>query len=132
MNLPLAVAVRFLALAAGLGLYYALLPWLFATGGGANIGAGLFAFAGLGLAACGWGFVDGRRQPMDRLALTWAGAGLLLGLAWAVGLSVIEPGGASMSIALGNIAFLAPFGTVLVAVPALVGGAIGRGLRPTA
>ena len=56
---------------------------------------------------------------------------VLLGLAWAVGLSIIEPGAASMSLTLSNISFLAPFAVVLVAVPATVGGVLARTLSRT-
>ena len=129
MRILLDVLARFLLLALGLALYHVLLPWLFPDdGGGANIGAGLLGFAGLGVAAGTWGYLDGRRRAQGRLVLLWSVTGLLVGVAWAVGVSVVEPGAASVSATLATMSFLVPFATLLVAVPATIGGTARRAL----
>ncbi len=96
-----------------------------------DIGGGLVGLGLLLVAALVWGGVDGRHHDVGRLAVTWGGAGLVVGafVAAAVALRGGERGEVLVAMAL-----IGPFLAVLVAAPAVVAGVLSRSLlhRPAA
>ncbi len=118
----LGVAVRGGALLGGQWLY----QWLWSASTdeiGADIGAGLIGFGLVIVASLVWGALDGRRWEVGRLALTWLGAGLVSGL-FIAGAVLVQDDGVGTGELVTTIALLTPFMTGLVAVPALVAGAV--------
>lgn len=73
-----------------------------------------------------WAFVDGVRpaRPLWAVGVIWVVVGVLISLAGAVILAVGQPG-----LDIDDVAQMLYFGVVLIVVPALVGGAVGRLLR---
>lgn len=134
MRILLAVPVRLVVIGGALAAYYAALPVLFpGDDGGANIGAGLLAFAGLSLISFCWSVFDGRARGFAPAASIWAGTGALLAAGWLVALALAEAD-ASMSVmdhVTGDLATV-PFVAGLVVAPAIVGAIIGHALRPSA
>ncbi len=97
----------------------------------ADIGAGLMAFALVIGAAAVWGFFDGRQHSVLRLIGTWGGAGAVV----TVGLAVVlafEGAGFDSSVLWSDLASGLPFFVPMVAVPATIGGLLGRTLRSPA
>ncbi len=92
---------------------------------GTDIGGGLVGLGLLVLAALVWGGLDGRHHDLGRHTLTWVGAGLLTGAFAAV---VLALRGGDPGEVLVATAAIAPFLTVLVAAPAVIAGALARGL----
>lgn len=122
-----ATVVRLVALAAGLAGYYAVLPVLFPDdGGGANIGAGLIAFALVMAASLVWGFLDGRARTLVPATVIWLVVAVAFGALWLLGLALVD---ADESLTLVERlrfdAFLGFHGAALVAVPAVIGAAVG-------
>lgn len=105
--------------------------WAFAaaTGGAdANIGAGLFAFTVAVVISGVWGFLDGRRSHASGpIFVRWVVVAVLVVLGLLV-LSVLRDGTEGTPVA--ESVSLALFFLGLVAVPALVGVALGAALRP--
>lgn len=122
------VVVRLVVMLAALAAYYAAIPLLFADDSGANIGAGLISFALVVLVTLGWAYVDGRRRGASPTMVTWAIVAVAFGLAWLLGLALVEPDD-SMSLVerLRFDAFLAVWGAGLVLVPAGLGAGLGGG-----
>ncbi len=122
---PARTAVSVALRAAGLvGAYGAVTAVWDATTAGpheTDIGGGLVALGVLVLASLAWGARDGRHQDLGRLAVTWVGVGLVAGVL-AAG-AVLVRGGEPGEV-LGAVAVLVPLLTVVVATPALVGGAL--------
>jgi hypothetical protein len=132
MNIALAALVRVVTMGAALAAYYAALPLLFPDeGGGANIGAGLIAFAGLAITGFVWALLDGRARGISASIIIWAVVAAVLSVAWLVALAFIEAD-AGMSVAdrIGADIFSVLFTCGLILVPAAVGAAIGGALRP--
>jgi hypothetical protein len=102
--------------------------WDAVTGdaGGPDIGAGLVGFALVVGAAFVWGALDGRRHEIGRLGVTWVGAGLVPAVFFVVALGVQD--GVSRAVLLADLAVLAPLMTALIAVPAVVAGALSHGI----
>jgi hypothetical protein len=125
-----AALVRSVVLGAALAAYSSL-PWLLVTGkGDASIGFGLLGFALLALASGAWAFADGTRRPVTVVASVWLLVGAAIGVGWVLALAVTQAD-ESMSTAdlLVADAGLVPFTIGLVAVPALLGSAVGQGRR---
>lgn len=94
---------------------------------GANIGAGLIAFAVLVVVSAVWGFFDGRRRrDLRSVLLVWLAVAAVVGLAVVLTRLVIEPGGLSPVLLLDAVFSLAMVAAIVL-VPAAVGGAIGTG-----
>ena len=133
MSTLLAAVVRIVVMGAALGGYFAALPYLFSDDGdGANIGAGLIAFAGLMLVSFGWGFLDGRARGISPTVVVWAIVAAGVAVGWLVGLAVAEAG-ESMSVTdmIRTDLFSVFFTGGLILVPAAVGAAVGGSLRPS-
>ncbi len=117
------ILVRAVVLVAGWAAYSGLVFATAERGGGANIGAGLLAFAILALVSALWGFLDARRSDdVGRLAVTWGAVGVVMGLFAPLVAVVSEPFDARV-LAL-TVLTLLPFIAVLVLVPALAGGGL--------
>ncbi|HXH77803.1 hypothetical protein [Nocardioides sp.] len=128
-----AAMVRIAVLGAALAGYYAALPFLFPDdGGGANIGAGLIAFAGLALMSFGWALQDGRARGNSSTVTVWSIVAVVMGIGWFVALAVAEAD-ASMSVAdrIETYAFIMFFTVGLVFGPAAAGVGVGSALRPS-
>ncbi|CAM3771236.1 hypothetical protein [Nocardioides zeicaulis] len=121
-----AVLVRLAAVGIALTAYTLAVVPLLAEGGDDGLGAGLIAFAALVVAGFVGAWVDARRQGF-LVAVGWwvvVAAGLAVG--WWIALAVPQDGSASFGELLADGAGSIPFTIGLVAVPALVGAAIGR------
>ena len=118
------ILIRASAFIAGWAAIYAVMASNASTGGGANIGAGLLAFALTAGASGVWGFLDGRRMGIDRLAVIWAVTGVLMGVMVTVFIAVAD-GGLSWRVLAADMLFLVPFIAMLMAGPAVLGGAVG-------
>ena len=123
------VAVRFAALLATWAVPLVLME-LLPSSGDANIGLGVLVFAMvMGVAGIG-GLLDGIRWSILRVAGVWLASGLLLGLVvpW---LTVLSDGGDfDPAVVRADIAGTVPFVLVLVLLPAVAGGVLGRLVRP--
>ena len=128
MSTLLAVLVRLVALGVGLGVYYAALPLLFPDDA---LGAGLIAFAALVLISFVWSLVDGRARGLGAALVIWVVVAAVFSIGWWIALAV---SGADDSMTVVELlkadAFSLFFTGGLIAVPALVGAAIGGALRP--
>ena len=128
MSIPLAVLVRLVVLGAGLGLYYAAMPFLFADDA---LGAGLIAFAALVVISFVWSLVDGRARGIGPALIVWVVVAAIFSIGWWIALAV---SGADSSMTVVELlkadAFSLFFTGGLIAVPALAGAAIGSVLRP--
>lgn len=118
------ILIRASAFIAGWAVFYAVLAGTASTGEGANIGAGLLAFALTAGASGGWGFFDGRRMGIDRLAVIWAVTGILMGVMVTVFIAVTD-GGIDWRVLASDMLFLVPFIATVMAGPAVLGGAVG-------
>jgi hypothetical protein len=90
-----------------------------------DIGGGLVGLGLLLVAALVWGGLDGRHHEVGRLALTWVGAGLVVGGFVAVALALE---GGERGEVLVAMALIWPFLAALVAAPAVVAGVLSRTL----
>jgi hypothetical protein len=128
MSLPIAVLVRLAVLGVGLGVYYAAMPSLFPDDA---LGAGLIAFAALILISFVWSLFDGRASGFGADLVIWVVVAVVFSIGWWIALAV---SGADDSMTVVELlkadAFSLFFTGGLVAVPALVGAAIGHALRP--
>jgi hypothetical protein len=121
-----AILVRCAVLGAGIAASYWVATW-WGSEGDANIGLGLLVFGLLPLASLGWAFVDGSRRTFGAVAVMWAAVGCVTAVGWWLALAISEAD-ESMSVAellaadAGGVAFT--FG--LIAVPALLGAAVGQ------
>jgi hypothetical protein len=109
------------------GLWGVSKVWDAATPGphGTDIGGGLVGLGLVVLAATVWGAVDGRRRDPGRLALTWVGAGLVMGVC--VDVLVAVQGGQRGEVLFATVA-LPVFLTAAVATPAVVVGVVSATL----
>ncbi|HHU11041.1 MAG TPA: hypothetical protein GXZ60_13670 [Intrasporangiaceae bacterium] len=131
---PIAIVIRVLVIAAVVPLA----GWAFdlaTTGGdksgGANIGAGLFAFTVGAVLAFVWGIVDGRRTGLSFLTLLgrWA---LVCALAALLGWAVLWlREGYDVATAMSDLTSLTPFFFATIFGPSVVGVLIGWVLRRT-
>lgn len=98
------------------------------------IGAGLLGFLLL-VVVCGlWGLVDGLRSRPGKLAVVWLPVSALMGVLVHVFTAATETGQFTMgqinlSVLLSDLASGFLFIAGLVAVPGLVGGAVGAAIR---
>ena len=133
MPFAIPVLIRVVTIGAGLAGYYAALPWLFPDdGGGANIGAGLIAFAGLALVSFAWAALDARRRGSAATVVSWAAVAAVVAVGWLVVLAVVESD-ASISVVervRADLALIALTGSLVLA-PAALGAAVGGVLRPS-
>lgn len=95
--------------------------------GDANIGIGLLMFALLILAAGVWGTADGARQAYAQVATTWVAVAFLMGLLVPV-FTYLTESGSSLRVLVSDMVQGAPFIAVLIAVPALLGGLLGKSI----
>lgn len=132
MSIVVAALVRTCVYAAALAGFYAALANFTSKEGGANIGAGLLAFAAIAAASFVWALVDARRRELTQTIAIWAIVAAVFSVGWLVVRAVIEAD-ASMSAAelVLHDLFLIPFTAGLVIGPAVVGAAIGQALRPS-
>ncbi len=96
---------------------------------GANIGLGLLVFLVLGVVAGALGLLDGRRHAIRGVLVMWLVVSAVVGLFAAASVSVgawLLGGGFTMSVLASDLVLLAPFMACLVAVPALIGAALGE------
>jgi hypothetical protein len=127
-----AVLVRLAVLAVALAIYIA---WVAASAdpdgaGGADIGAGLIAFAGIIVVSGVWALVDGRRQDAQTALVWWTVVAVLLAIGWWVaGAAVQRDGSMSFADMLAADSGQVPFTAGLVLVPAAVGALIGQAAR---
>ena len=94
------------------------------------IGLGLMVFLAVALVAGVLGLLDGRRQR-GSILLVWLVVAVVVGVAGAVSVSIggwAGGGGFTGDVPVTDLAVASPLMAVLVAVPALVGVAIGRAL----
>lgn len=128
MNITRAVLVRLVVLGVGLAVFYAALPTLFADDA---LGAGLIAFAALILISFVWSLFDGRASGFGAALVIWVVVAAVFSIGWWIALAV---SGADDSMTVVELlkadAFSLFFTGGLIAVPALVGAAIGHALRP--
>ncbi len=114
----------------GFHLVVLLLMWLFArdSTGGANIGAGLLAFALIIVISGLWGFYDGRRRGFGRLALIWVPTAVLT----AVGMSMLfQPSlPIDVDVFLSDLRDSGGFLILVVLLPAVLSGGLGALMRP--
>lgn len=95
----------------------------------ANIGLGLLTFAATSLVAGLWGARDGRRESYTVLAPAWLLVAIGVGVTGAAAVSVggwLAGGGFFPTVLLADLLILGPLGIALVAVPALLGLALGQ------
>jgi outer membrane murein-binding lipoprotein Lpp len=136
MNAPTRIAVdavlRGGVLLAGLWAFSKI--WDASTPGphGTDIGGGLAGIGLVVLAALVWGAIDGRRHEPGRLALTWIGAGLVMGAC--VDVLIAAQGGQRGEVLFAMVA-LPVFLTAAVAAPSVLAGtvssAVGHRHRPS-
>lgn len=128
MSILRAVLVRLVALGVGLGVYYAAMPILFPDDA---LGAGLIAFAALILISFVWSLTDGRARGFGAALIIWVVVAAIFSIGWWIALAV---SGADDSMTVVELlradAFSLFFTGGLVAVPAVVGSAIGHAVRP--
>lgn len=99
--------------------------------GGANIGAGILAFLVVAGAALLWGWRDGRHGiSLAHALLVWILAGVVVGVAAAFLAQLRGPDGLDWSVWWSDVLTMVPFYGLLVAVPALLGAALGGRLSP--
>lgn len=103
--------------------------------GGANIGAGLLAFALIVVAALGWAALDRRRGlSWPALLIRWSVVAVAVGLWSPISLQLGE-GGFDGRVLAADLVSLGPFSAGLVFVPAALGGLVRRApatrTRPT-
>lgn len=96
---------------------------------GANIGAGLVAFAAVAVVSLVWSCLDARHGwGVGRVVLTWLVVGLALGLVGAFqaqgSVGPFDP-----HVLRSDLVGLSVFGVGLTTVPALVGAVVGRSFR---
>lgn len=129
---PVAILVRFVGLLAVLeGTAYAIMA-VSGDDGGANIGAGLIAFAAVLAVAAIWGFVDGRSAPLVPDVLgRWAIVAILVGAASVVVMALGESDG-GLEVILSDLLNVSTFVAVVIGVPAIIGAALGAAVtRPS-
>jgi hypothetical protein len=108
-------------------LYAGVLLALHRTDGEDALGVGLLYFLLVALLALTWAAVDAARQDVARTIVVWVLAGAFVGLGIPLTAAVLEPD-SSLSLAeevRDGFVFL----VLLVAVPALVGAAVGAVVR---
>lgn len=114
----------------GFHLLVLLLMWLLArdSTGGANIGAGLLAFALIIVISGLWGFYDGRRRGFGRLALIWVPTAVLT----AVGMSLLFQSSLhiDVDVFLSDLRDSGGFLILVVLLPAVLSGGLGALMRP--
>ncbi|NHA67172.1 hypothetical protein [Phycicoccus flavus] len=115
------VVVVLLAAAVGFGL-----SALSDPSGGADIGAGVLAFALVVLVSFVWSLLDGRRAGLGRVLLRWLLVAVLVGAFLAAFPQIGSDTSFDLQVYLGDLPESGPFGAALVFVPALVGALIGR------
>ncbi len=96
--------------------------------GGANIGAGLLAFAVLFLGAFAGGLLDGRRAPLQVVAVRWVVVAVTVGVVETL-LIPVRDGAFDLSTLSSDLAVVAPFMAGIVGIGAALGGVIGGSLR---
>ena len=130
MNILVAAMVRSVVIGALLAAYIVAIPVIFPDeGGGANIGAGLLAFAGLALIAAGWALLDGLSREFTRVVGSWCVVAALVAVGGLATRAIIEADGSLSILELISLdASLLPIGFSNLFLPALVGAAIGRAL----
>jgi len=93
----------------------------------ANIGAGLLIFAGILMLGGLGGLCDGWRGGFARLTVTWSATAVLTAIGM---IAVIDPAlPVDVDVFLSDLRDLGGFLTALVAIPALLGGALGALIR---
>lgn len=132
MHTVIAALVRIAVLGAALAGYYAALPLLFPDndGGGANIGAGLIAFAAVTIISFAWALLDGRARGTSGAILLWANVAAVVAIGWLVVLALVQAD-SSLSVAdrIRTDVFSLIFTAGLIIAPAAVGAAVGGVLR---
>ncbi len=126
----LSMLVRVVVVSAALSGYYAAVPFVFPDdGGGANIGAGLIAFAALMVISLGWAILDGREHGPLPTLVCWAIVSVVIAIGWLVIRGLVESD-ATMSAAelIGSDVFSLFFTSGLV----LVSSALGAAMRSPA
>lgn len=127
-------AIAILVRAVVIGLAMPLAGWLFdvvTTGpdsAGANIGAGLFAFAVGALLSAVWSFIDARRSSigLGTLVLRWLAVAVLAALIlWVVPVVL----GRQEGLVADDLATVVPFLVADLFIPAVIGAVIGSSLR---
>jgi hypothetical protein len=96
--------------------------------GGADIGAGLLAFAVLFLGAFAGGLLDGHRDPLRAAAMRWVAVAALVGVVETL-LIPVRDGALDLSVLASDLAAVAPFLAVIVGSGAAVGVLIGGSVR---
>lgn len=99
-------------------------------GGGANIGAGLFAFLVLVVVSFGWAAFDARgSRRVGALVLRWVVVAVILGIAAAFQAQGFGTrSGLDMNVLMSDLMSLSAFIVGFVAVPAAAGLALGSSL----
>ncbi|MGL5816088.1 MAG: hypothetical protein ACRCYR_00885 [Phycicoccus sp.] len=98
---------------------------------GANIGAGLFAYAALVVAAAVGGGIDGGfRPPLRRAFAIWAGVAVVVAVAFPA-LSQLGAPGVDLGVYLSDVLELGWFDAAAVFGPAAFGLVVGAATRTT-
>jgi hypothetical protein len=124
-----AVVVRLVALGLALTAYTLLVVPRMASAGDDGLGAGLVAFAALALVGLVGALIDAARVGFVVALGWWVAVAVGLAVGWWVVLAVPQDSSLTFAESLSADAGLVPFTTGLVAVPALVGAAVGGALH---
>jgi hypothetical protein len=135
MSILARAAVRTVALAATCAACFVVAERVMDDqGGGANIGVGLGVFALLVVLSGAWAAVDGARLAFSAVAATWGWVAVAIGLlGWVPPIlaELSSEGADLLSNAVLASSVTVVFVALLVAVPAVVGAALGSAVADT-